>query len=128
MTDSTAQSALLYLEVKGIKRNCDLLQFVMQLSTIIISLRWLVRHCFYYLLCIFSCVNFQFKAEITVKEDAQQFLATVSSEVQYNNHPHSGTTEDILKYTLITESMATAKIGCYSGTECLDMSHVSLYN
>lgn len=28
------------------------------------------------------------------------------------------TTEDILQYTLRAESMATAKIGCYSGTEC----------
>lgn len=36
-------------------------------------------------LCIFSCVNFQFKAEISAKEDAQQFLATVSSEDQYDN-------------------------------------------
>ena len=59
---------------------------------------------------------FQLNAEITSKEDAQQFLATVTTADNYDNHPHEGTKEDVLDYALIMESMATAKIGCYS--EC----------
>ena len=58
----------------------------------------------------------QLGAEIRVKEDAQQFLATVSSEVQFNKHPTEGSVQDILEYTLQVEARATAKIGCYSGT------------
>ena len=49
-------------------------------------------------------------------------MATASTDLQYANHPHDGTTEDILKYTLVEEIMATAKIGCYAGTNSI-MDH-----
>ena len=58
-------------------------------------------------------VLLQFKTEITVKEDAQQFSATVSSALQEDN---DGSIEEILCYTLKSESMATAQLGSYSGT------------
>ena len=63
---------------------------------------------------------FQLNAEIKSKEDAQQFLATVTTTDNYDNHPREGTKEDVLHYALIMESMATAKIGCYSGMCCTD--------
>ena len=50
-------------------------------------------------------------------------MPTTSTDLEYANHPHEGTTEDILKYTLVAEIMATAKIGCYSGTEFQHMYH-----
>ena len=78
-----------------------------------------------YFSSVSSLHQYSVKTEITVKEDAQQFLATVSSENHYNNYVHThGTTEDILQYALKEESMATSRIGCYAGTRCLYIMHI----
>ena len=50
-------------------------------------------------------------------------MATASTDLHFANHPHDGTAEDILKYTLTTEIMSTAKIGCYSGNK-FNMYHI----
>lgn len=57
----------------------------------------------------------QLKSAIKTKEDAYQFLATVSSDALFDQHPKDATPEKILEYTIQAEILATIKIGSYSG-------------